>query len=100
MTERNGYLGGNCASNDAAQAPELQGVRYQTVCSVVPDSTQGSCTYGLACLADCQGTWVQMDMIEDVSPSRDNVLFLADRFNSLGLSPLHFRDAVLDSLDE
>lgn len=100
MTERNGYLGGNCTSNDAAQAPELQGVRYQTVCSVVQDSTQGYCTYGLECLADCQGTWVQMDMIEDVSPSRDNVLFLADRFNSLGLSPLHFRDAVLDSLDE
>ena len=45
------------------------------------------------------GTWVQMDVIEDVSPSRENVLFLAERFNTLGLSPLHFRDAVLDSLN-
>ena len=46
-----------------------------------------------------QGNLVQMDVIEDVSPSRENVLFLAERFNTLGLSPLHFRDAVLDSLN-
>ena len=99
MTERNGYLGGHNLSSDTAQDTQMQGVRYQTVCSVVQDSAQGYCTYGLECLADCRGTWVQMDLIEDVSPSRDNVLFLADRFNSLGLSPLHFRDAVQDSID-
>lgn len=38
-------------------------------------------------------------VIEDVSPSRDNVLCLASQFNRLGLSPVHFRDAVLDSIN-
>ena len=75
------------------------GVRYQTVCSRRQDAPEAYCTYGLECLGECRGTWVQMDVIEDVSPSRENVLFLAERFNTLGLSPLHFRDAVLDSLN-
>lgn len=74
-------------------------VRYQTVCTLVKEGTQDYLTYGLQCLGDCMGTWVQMDVIEDVSPSRDNVLLLADRFNHLQLSPLHFRDAVLDSVN-
>lgn len=99
MTERNEYSGGIPFSDHPGRDPQVQGIRYQTVCSMVEDSAQGYCTYGLECLADCRGTWVQMDVIEDVSPSRDNVLFLADRFNSLGLSPVHFRDAVLDSLN-
>ena len=73
----------------------VQAVRYQAVCSPLEDNPEVACTYGL----DCQGTWVQMDPIEDVSPSRDNVLHLASCFNRLGLSPLHFRDAVLDSLN-
>ena len=74
-------------------------VRYQTVCSPVKDNPEGPCTYGLACVTECQGAWVQTDCIEDVSPSRDNVLCLASQFNRLGLSPVHFRDAVLDSIN-
>ena len=86
-------------SETAAAIPPIQAVRYQAVCSPLEDNPEVACTYGLACLGDCQGTWVQMDLIEDVSPSRDNVLHLASCFNRLGLSPLHFRDAVLDSLN-
>ena len=74
-------------------------VRYQTVCSAVKDNPEVPCTYGLACLTECQGAWVQTDCIEDVSPSRDNVLCLASQFNRLGLAPVHFRDAVLDSIN-
>ena len=77
----------------------IRGVRYQTVCSLRQDAPEAYCTYGLECLGECRGTWVQVDVIEDVSPSRENVLFLAERFNALGLSPLHFRDAVLDSIN-
>ncbi len=78
----------------------VQKVRYQMVCSQVLDDTPESyCTYGLECLGDCEGTWVQMDLIEDVSLSRECVLTMASRFNHLALSPLHFRDAVLDSLN-
>ena len=87
------------APNGWGQRLSVQGVRYQTVCSRRQDAPEAYCTYGLECLGECRGTWVQMDVIEDVSPSRENVLFLAERFNTLGLSPLHFRDAVLDSLN-
>ena len=48
------------------------------------------CTYGLECLGECRGTWVQMDVIEDVSPSRENVLFLAERFNTWACPPSIF----------
>lgn len=74
-------------------------VRYQAVCTLVTSGDCGYPIYGLQCLGDREGTWVQMDVIEDVSPNRDSVLHLADRFNRLQLSPLHFRDAVLDSVD-
>ena len=30
-------------------------VRYQTVCSAVKDNPEVPCTYGLACLTECQG---------------------------------------------
>lgn len=74
-------------------------VRYQTVCSLIKDGVRDYMTYGLQCLGDCMGAWVQIDMIADISPSRDNVLHLAERFNHLQLSHLHFRDAVLDSVN-
>ena len=85
------------APNGWGQRLSVQGVRYQTVCSRRQDAPEDYCTYGLECLGECRGTWVQMDVIEDVSPSRENVLFLAERFNTLGLSPLHFRDASMDN---
>lgn len=90
---------GNAAmmGNLVMAAPAV--VRYQTVCSLIKDETQDYMTYGLQCLGDCMGTWVQIDMIVDISPSCDNVLHLAERFNHLQLSPLHFRDAVLDSVN-
>lgn len=74
-------------------------VRYQAVCSRVKGGTDEYLTYGLQCLGDWKGTWIQMDVIEDVSPSRDNVVRLASRFNALHLSPLHFRDVVLDCVN-
>lgn len=92
MTENRGYSGGRSRVRSAA-------VRYQAVCSPVPNDPAGACTYGLECLTDRQGAWVQWDCIEDVSPSRENVLSLAARCNALGLSPLHFRDVVLDSIN-
>ena len=71
-------------------------VRYQAVCSVSREG--GYCTYGLQCMESRKGRWVQLDLIEDVSPSRDSVLKLASRFNDLQLSPLHFRDVVMDTI--
>lgn len=78
---------------------DAHAVRYQAVCSLVRGGAEDYLTYGLQCLGDWKGTWVQMDVIEDVSPSRDNVIQLASRFNDLHLSPLHFRDVVLDCVN-
>ena len=75
-------------------------VRYQTVCTRVTRGEEMYHTYGLLCLMNVVGKWVLMDRIEDVSLSQDSVLALADRFTELQLSPLHFRDAVLDSVNE
>ena len=95
----NRLLPGSGALPGMETFPAVRQVRYQTVCSVVQNEPETYYTYGLECLGDCAGTWVQMDVIEDVSPSRESVLSLASRFNNLALSPIHFRDAVLDSLN-
>lgn len=92
MTENRGYSRGRARTRSAA-------VRYQAVRSPVQNDPNGTCTYGLECLTDRQGAWVQWDLIEDVSPSRESALSLAARCNALGLSPLHFRDVVLDSIN-
>ena len=77
------------APNGWGQRLSVQGVRYQTVCSRRQDAPEDYCTYGLECLGECRGTWVPMDVIEDVSPSRENVLFLAERLH-LGPVPPPF----------
>ena len=70
-------------------------VRYQTVCSRGSGQTV---VYGLECLEDRQGSWVRLDLIEDVSTRGENVLAMAERFTALSLSPVHFRDVVMDRL--
>lgn len=55
-------------------------------------------TCSLQCLCKLSGQWIQLDMIQDISLCGDDVFSLASRFNTLQLSPLHFRDAVLDSV--
>lgn len=95
MTERS-----VCDRKDSlGMSAQPAAVRYQAVCTLVSGETESCPTYGLQCLGDWEGTWVQMDVIEDLSPNRDRVLHLADRCNHLQLSPLHFRDVVLDSVN-
>lgn len=86
-------VAGNLALEDRSA------VQYQLVCSQFKaDDDQIYLTYGLQCMERCMGTWVQLDLLEDISIDRDYVLALAERFTQLQLSPLHFRDAVLDSV--
>ena len=70
-------------------------VRYQTICTRADRQTV---VYGLQCMEACRDTWVPVDVIEDISTAPDNVLHMAERFTALELSPLHFRDAVLDQV--
>ncbi len=74
-------------------------VRYQMVCSLVEAEGLVSFVYGLQCLGRYGTAWVQMDVVQDLSMNRDYVLYLADRFQQLQLSPLHFRDTVLDAVN-
>ena len=88
------------APNGWGQRLSVQGVRYQTVCSRRQDAPEAYCTYGLECLGECRGTWVQMDVIEDTLPSRGECSLPGRAAHYLwACPPLHFRDAVLDSLN-
>lgn len=74
-------------------------VRYQVLTSRLEQDGVDYLTYGIQCMGDWKGDWVQMDAIQDVSFQRDNVAYLTDLFNRLQLSPVHFRDAVLDCVN-
>lgn len=75
------------------------GIHYQVVCFCIKNTSADTYyTYGLQCLCKLSGQWIQLDMIQDISLCGDDVFSLASRFNTLQLSPLHFRDAVLDSV--
>ena len=82
-------------------------VRYQTICTRADRTrlrrSEGradrqTVVYGLQCMEACRDTWVPVDVIEDISTAPDNVLHMAERFTALELSPLHFRDVVLDQV--
>lgn len=91
------YPGGLAVAGNLALA-DHSSVQYQIVCSQFQTDAQDYLTYGLQCMEFSMGAWVQLDLIEDISVDRDYVLHLAERFNRLQLSPLHFRDAVMDSV--
>lgn len=74
-------------------------VRYQMVYSHMDDDDIGSyCTYGIQCLCKCSVNWVLIDSLNDVSVHSEMVLRLVSQFTAMQLSPLHFRDVVLDSI--
>ncbi len=79
------------------EAPRV--VRYQILTSRLEQDGVDYLTYGIQCLGDWKGDWIQMDAIEDVSFQRESVVFLTNLFNRLQLSPIHFRDAVSDCVN-
>lgn len=91
------YTGGMAVAGNLALADRAS-VEYQLVCSQIKTDAQDYVTYGLQCVEQSMDTSVQLDLIEDISVDRAYVLHLAERFTRLQLSPLHFRDAVLDSV--
>lgn len=74
-------------------------VFYQVICTQVEAEPAGQRqTYGLQCLWRQPGITAVLDTVPDISGRLSFVTELAGLFNSNGLSHLHFRDAVLDSL--
>lgn len=74
-------------------------VFYQVICTQVEVEPVGQRqTYGLQCLWRQPGSTAVLDTLPDISGRLSFVTELAGLFNSNGLSHLHFRDAVLDSL--
>ena len=74
-------------------------VRYQILTSHQKLDGVEYLTYGIQCMGDWTGDWVQMDAISDVSFQRESVVHLTELFNRLQLSPVHFREAVLDCVN-
>lgn len=76
-------------------------VGYQVICSAIRNrETEDYTAYGLQCVCFSEGSWVLMDALLDISTCRETVIDMATRFNASRLSPLHFRDAVVDGLSE
>lgn len=76
-------------------------VGYQVICSAIHNGETGDYTaYGLQCVCLSEGSWVLMDSLPDISLCRETVIDMATRFNAGRLSPLHFRDTVVDCLSE
>ncbi|MBR3751826.1 MAG: hypothetical protein IKK50_01690 [Ruminiclostridium sp.] len=76
-----------------------QAVRYQVLTSHQEMDGVDYLTYGIQCLGNWSGSWVQMDAVEDLSFQRNRVARLTELFNRRQLSPVHFRDAVLDCVN-
>lgn len=76
-------------------------VRYQIVYSHIDnDIIESYDTYGIQCLCRQSDIWIPIDTIEDISVHSEKIVSLISQFIALQLSPLHFRDAVLDSISE
>ena len=87
----------------AASGAEPQGYPVERICPPAGHNVPGPLgpppiTCSIQCLCKLSGQWIQLDMIQDISLCGDDVFSLASRFNTLQLSPLHFRNAVLDSV--
>ena len=74
-------------------------VRYQTVCSPVKDNPEVPVPMAWPASQSAKGRGCRRIVLRTSPPAGDNVLCLASQFNRLGLSPVHFRDAVLDSIN-
>lgn len=86
-------------SKENQEQTSPRSVRYQILASHQELDGVSYLTYGIQCLGNRAGRWVQMDAVEDLSFQRDFVARLIERFNRLQLSPVHFRDAVLDCVN-
>ena len=74
-------------------------VRYQVLTSRLEHDGVDYLTYGIRCMGDQGGHWLQLDAVPDMFFQRENVVHLTDLFNRLQLSPVHFREAVLDCVN-
>ena len=86
-------------TNDQLMSMSPQTIRYQVLTSHQELDGVSYLTYGIQCMGSRSDGWVQLDAVKDVSFQRDSAVFLADLFNRLQLSPVHFRDAVLDCVN-
>ena len=74
-------------------------VRYEILTSYQTLEGVEHLTYGIQCMGDWKGQWHPIDSIADISVQRANVVRLTEQFNRLQLSPVHFREVVLDCVN-
>lgn len=72
-------------------------MKYQLIESVILVEEERTLSYGIR-LMDEDHPDTEIDCIGDISPDRAFVSRLAEQFNREALAPVHFRDAVEDSL--
>ena len=99
MTERRLLKEETYVNEEIWEMTAPRAVRYEILTSHLFQDGVDYLTYGIRCMGDREGTWVQMDAVADISFQRESVAELADLFNRRQLSHFHFRDAVLDRVN-
>ena len=80
-------------------AAAINAVRYEILTSRLSQDGVDYLTYGIRCMGDQGGHWLQLDAVPDMFFQRERAAELAELFNRRQLSQIHFREAVLDCVN-
>lgn len=99
MTERRLLKEENHVSEESRETTVPHAVRYEILTSRLTQDGVDYLSYGIRCMGNREGTWVQLDAVQDISFQREVVADLADLFNRRNLSVLHFREVIWDRVN-
>ncbi len=99
MTERRLPKEENHVNKESWEMTVPRALRYEILTSRLTQDGVDYLTYGIRCMGDREGTWVQLDAVQDISIQREVVADLADLFNRRNLSALHFREVIWDRVN-
>ena len=99
MTESRVWREEDSGKEERRNTATSHAVRYEILASRLTQDGVDYLSYGIRCMADREGTWIQLDAVLDISFQREVVADLVDLFNRRQLSGLHFREAILDRLN-
>lgn len=99
MTERRLLKEESYVSEESRETTVPHAARYEILTSRLTQDGVDYLSYGIRCMGNREGTWVQLDAVQDISFQREVVADLADLFNRRNLSVLHFREVIWDRVN-
>lgn len=71
---------------------------FVTNCICLSDGAEGIPTFGIRLQATTKGGALETSVVQDISPTKEEVTRLAKKFCDLGVTPCTLKDAVEDYL--